>query len=107
MPKIDEETRKAVVLDQCNDYIREMTGKSGKMDTAIKRFEKKKNAREDQMKKIGQKVLDRRHTYIGPTRLSRSRGTGEDGQMLILQGIPSMSVLIFSVVGCACQATTR
>ena len=63
MPKIDEETLKAVVLDQCNDYIREMTGKSGKMDTAIKRFEKKKNAHENQMKKIGQKVIDCRHTY--------------------------------------------
>ena len=63
MPKIEEEALKAVVLEQCNDYIREMTGKSGKMDTAIKRFEKKKYALEDQMKKIGQKVLDRRHTY--------------------------------------------
>ena len=65
MPKIDEETLKSEVLEQCNEYIREMTSKTKakKMEMAINRFEKEKNRYEGQITKLGQKILERSSVY--------------------------------------------
>ena len=65
MPKIDEETLKSEVLEQCNEYIREMTSKTKakKMEMAINRFEKEKNRYEGQIIKLGQKILECSSVY--------------------------------------------
>ena len=63
MPKIEEERLKAEVLRQCNEYIRGMAENDRLMALAVKRFEKKMKTLEEQMRKIGQKVLERNTLY--------------------------------------------
>lgn len=58
MPKIDEEILKAEVQEQCNHYIREMAGRTKKMDMSIERLKKKKDTLEGQLRKLGQRVQD-------------------------------------------------
>ena len=63
MPKIEEEKLKAEVLRQCNQYILGMTENDRLMALAIKRFENQMKSREEQMRKIGQKVLEHKFLY--------------------------------------------
>ena len=63
MPKIEEKELKAEVLRQCNQYVIGMAENDRLMALSIKRFEKQMKSREEQMRKIGQKVLECKFLY--------------------------------------------